>query len=34
MMQVSESRNATLTLSAASVGLAAMMCSSTCCCAA
>lgn len=33
MMQVSESRNATLTLSAASVALAAMM-PASCCCAA
>ena len=31
MMQVSESRNATLALSAASVGLAPMMLSSGCC---
>ena len=33
MMQVWEARNATLALSAASIGLAAMMCSSDCCCA-
>ena len=31
MMQASKARNATLALSAASIGLAAMMCASDCC---